>query len=144
MAVLCTFSTTLVLVLDAELNGPVIAGILTMTGFGGLGKHFKNVVFVVFGAIASEYINKQDPSAANNIIAILFSSGLAPISGMFGWIWGFVAGFLHVNIALYIGDLNGGLNLYNNGFAASFVVMFLLPIITIAKRDTYFKKDKYR
>ena len=144
MSVLCAFATTLALALGTELNGPVIAGILTMTGFGGLGKHIRNVAPVVFGAVASAFINHQDPAAASNILAILFSSGLAPISGMFGGIWGFIAGFLHVNIALYIGDLNAGLNLYNNGFAASFVVMFLLPIITIFKRDSYFKKDKYR
>jgi hypothetical protein len=44
---------------------------------------------------------------------------------------------------MYIGDLNGHLTLYNNGFAACFVAMFLLPVITIFKRDTYFK-EKYR
>jgi len=144
MSVLCVFATTLALVLKAQLNGPVIAGILTMTGFGSLGKHIKNVLPVALGAVASAYVNKEDPAALNQIVAILFSSGLAPIAGMFGPLWGFIAGFLHVNIALYIGDLNGGMNLYNNGFAASFVVMFLLPIITAVKRDAYFTKDKYR
>jgi hypothetical protein len=144
MAALCSFSTSLVLVLGAELNGPAMAGILTMTGFGSLGKHLRNVVPVMIGAVLSAYVNKWDPSAPNNIVAILFASGLAPIAGMFGWVWGIIAGFLHVNIAMFIGDLNGYLNLYNNGFAACFVVMFLLPIITIIKRDSYFKKDKYR
>jgi hypothetical protein len=144
MAVLCAFGTTAALVLNAQLNGPVLAGILTMTGFGSLGKHIRNVFPIVLGAVASAYVNRQDPAALNQILAILFSSGLAPIAGMFGWIWGFIAGFLHVNIALYIGDFNGGMNLYNNGFAASFVVMFLLPIITIIKRDWHSTKDKYR
>jgi len=32
--------------------------------------------------------------------------------------------------------LNEGLNLYNNGFAGCFVVLFLLPIITIFRKDT--------
>jgi hypothetical protein len=144
MAVLCSFATTVVLLLGAELNGPAIAGILTMTGFGCLGKHIRNVAPVVIGAVLSAYVNKWDPASPLNTVAILFSSGLAPISGQFGWSWGVIAGFLHVNIAMYIGDLNGGLNLYNNGFAATFVAMFLLPVITIFKRDTYFKKEKYR
>ena len=144
MAVLCSFATTVVLVLGAELNGPAVAGILTMTGFGSLGKHIRNVAPVVIGAVLSAFVNKWDPSAPSNIVAILFSSGLAPIAGMFGWIWGIVAGFLHVNVAMYIGDLNGYLNLYNNGFAACFVAMFLLPVITIFKRDSYFRMDKYR
>jgi len=137
MAVLCTFATTIVLVLGADLNGPTIAGILTMTGFGSFGKHIKNVAPVVVGAIASAYLNKWEPTAPSNILAILFSSGLAPIAGAFGPVWGFIAGFLHVNVAGYIGDINGGLNLYNNGFAASFVAMFLLPIISIFKPDAH-------
>ena len=144
MAILCIFSTTVVLALGAELNGPAMAGILTMTGFGSLGKHIKNVGPVVCGAVISAFVNRWDPAAPLNIVAILFSSGLAPIAGAFGPIWGIVAGFLHVNIAMYISNLNAGLNLYNNGFAAAFVAMFLLPIITIFKRDSYFKTDKYR
>ena len=144
MAALCAFSTTVVLLLGADLNGPAIAGILTITGFGSLGKHLRNVVPVVMGAIISAFVNKWDPAAPANIIAILFSTGLAPIAGRFGLRWGIIAGFLHVNVALYIGDLNGGLNLYNNGFAATFVAIFLLPVITIFKRDEYFKKEKYK
>jgi len=137
MSLLCAFSTTLVLVLGAEINGPAIAGILTMTGFGSLGKHLKNVAPIVAGAVLSAYANKLNPAAPNNIVAILFSSGLAPLAGMFGWKWGIIAGFLHVSIAMYIGDLNGNLNLYNNGFAACFVVMFLLPVISIFRKDAY-------
>ena len=141
MAVLCASATTMVLVLGAELNGPAIAGILTMMAFGSLGKHLRNVVPVMLGALISAYVNRWDPSAPGNIVAILFSSGLAPLAGTFGPVWGIIAGFLHVNIAMYIGDLNGGLNLYNNGFAGCFVVLFLLPLITIFKRDSFF--DKY-
>jgi len=137
MALLCFFGTTTVLVLGADLNGPTIAGILTMTGFGSFGKHLKNVTPVVLGAIASAYLNRWEPTAPSNILAILFSSGLAPIAGAFGPVWGIIAGFLHVNVAGFIGDINGGLNLYNNGFAASFVAMFLLPVISIFKPDIY-------
>ena len=145
MAVLCAFSTSVVLILEADLNGPTLAGILTITGFGSLGKHLRNVAPVMMGAALSAYVNKWDPTSPSNILAILFSTGLAPIGGLFGWTWGVAAGFLHVNVATYIGDLNGGLNLYNNGFAATFVVLFLLPVITVVKKEDYFKKDnKYR
>jgi len=81
------------------------------------------------------YVNNWDPSAPANILAILFSSGLAPIAGAFGPVWGIIAGFLHVNVANYIGDLNQGLNLYNNGFAGGLVALFLLGVIGIFKRD---------
>jgi hypothetical protein len=142
MAVLMVFATSIVLALGADLNGPTLAGILTMTGFGSLGKHVKNVAPIVIGAIISAYANRWDPTAPANILAILFSSGLAPFAGAFGPIWGLIAGFIHVNIAVYVGDLNGGLNLYNNGFAACFVVMFLLPIVSIFKLGgKYTKRD---
>ena len=142
MAVLCAFGTTVVLVLRSELNGPTLAGILTMMGFGSIGKHIRNVVPIVIGAVLSAYVNNWDPSAPANILAILFSSGLAPVAGAFGPIWGIIAGFLHVNVANYIGDLNQGLNLYNNGFAGGLVALFLLPIIRIFKREE--NLDKYK
>ena len=135
MSVLCAFSTTLVLVLGADLNGPVIAGIFTIVAFGSFGKHLKNIVPIVIGAIISVYVNRWDLVAPSNILAILFSTGLAPIAGQFGWFWGLIAGFLHVNVANYIGYLNSGLNLYNNGFAAGFVALFLLPLITIFRKN---------
>jgi len=142
LAVLCAFGTTVTLALGAELNGPTLAGILTIMAFGSLGKHIRNVVPIVTGAVLSAYVNNWDPSAPANILAILFSTGLAPIAGAFGPIWGIIAGFLHVNVANYIGDLNQGLNLYNNGFAGGLVALFLLPIIGIFRRDSTFDSIK--
>ncbi|MCL2407889.1 MAG: DUF1576 domain-containing protein, partial [Defluviitaleaceae bacterium] len=113
MAVLCAFGTTLVLVLGEQLNGPVLAGILTMTGFGALGKHMRNVVPVIAGTLLFDLVNNLDPSEPRNIVGVLFSTALAPIAGTFGWFWGVVAGFLHINIVIYIGTMNEGLNLYN-------------------------------
>jgi hypothetical protein len=144
MGFLCIIATTLVIVIGADLNGPTMAGILTMTGFGALGKHLYNVIPVMAGAIIAALTNQLDPTAPSNIIAILFSTGLAPIAGKFGVLWGFVAGFLHVGVANYIGDLNMGMNLYNNGFAATFVVMFLLPVITVVRRGEEFEGEKYK
>jgi len=142
LAVLCAFGTTVTLALGAELNGPTLAGILTMMAFGSLGKHIRNVVPIVIGATLSAYVNNWDPAAPANILAILFSTGLAPIAGAFGPVWGIIAGFLHVNVANYIGDLNQGLNLYNNGFAGGLVALFLLPIIGIFKKDSTFDSIK--
>lgn len=135
MAALCAFFTTTVLVLGADLNGPTIAAILTITGFGSFGKHLKNTIPVAVGALAAAYMNRLDSTGSANVLAVLFSTGLAPIAGKYGLIWGMVAGFLHVNIAIYCGDLSGGMNLYNNGFAAGFVAMAILPVITAFRKD---------
>lgn len=138
MGVLCAFSTTLTLLLGGDLNGPTLCGIFTITGFGAFGKHMRNVIPVICGAVICTYINRWDITAPSNILAILFSTGLAPIAGQFGVVWGIVAGFLHVNTIMHIGFLNSGLNLYNNGYAAGFVTMLLLPVIMA------FQKDKAR
>ena len=144
MAVLCATGTTVALALGGQLNGPALAAILTMTGFGSLGKHIKNVTPVLIGAVISSIVNIHDPSATVTLVPTLFSTGLAPIAGKYGWIWGIAAGFLHVNVALFVGDLNGGMNLYNSGFAATFTAMFLIPIATLLKRDSVIKRDKYK
>jgi hypothetical protein len=130
MAALTIFATTLALVLGAELNGPTIAGILTVMSFGSFGKHMRNVVPVVAGTLICIYINGWNPAEPNLILAILFSTGLAPIAGQFGWHWGILTGFVHVYIVSHTGYLHSGMNLYANGFAAGFVAMILLPLIT--------------
>jgi len=134
MGFLCAFATTVVLLLGAQLAGIVMAAIFTIVGFASFGKHIMNITPVMLGALLSAYLNIWPLTSPSNIASILFSTALAPIAGQFGWIWGIVAGFLHVSVAMFVGELNGGLNLYNNGFAAGIVAMFLVPVITVSER----------
>jgi len=129
MGLLGVYVTTLTLVLGADLNGATLCGIFTILGFGAFGKHLRNITPTLVGVLICIYIHKWDTTTPANILAILFSTGLAPIAGQFGWGWGIVAGFLHMSTIMHIGVLNGGLNLYNNGYTAGFVVLILLPII---------------
>lgn len=129
MGLLCALGTSVVLIIGAELNGPTIAGIFAMTGFGAFGKHLKNVIPLIVGAIISTHVNEWNPTAPTNVLAILFCTGLAPIAGRYGIIWGLIAGFLHVSVVHHLGYLSSGLNLYSNGFAAGFVALILIPII---------------
>lgn len=140
MGVLCIMATTLMLFYGADLNGPTLGGIFTIVGFGAFGKHLRNVLPVIIGAIICTHVNMWDPTTPTNTLAILFSTGLAPIAGQFGWIWGIITGFLHVNTVVHIGFLNSGLNLYNNGYAAGFVALLLLPIIMSFQREDGIKK----
>jgi len=134
MGLLCAFATTVVLLLGAELSGIVIAAIFTMVGFAAFGKHILNVLPVMIGAVISAALNQYELISPANVAAILFSTALAPMAGQFGWYWGVVSGFLHVSVAMFVGELNGGLNLYNNGFAAGLVAMFLLPVVTVSDK----------
>jgi hypothetical protein len=80
---------------------------------------------VLLGSIAKPW-GAADPSG---LLAALFGTTLAPIAGRFGWHWGIVAGFLHSSAARSVGAVHGGLNLYNNGFAAGIVAAVLAAVI---------------
>ncbi len=134
MGLLGILSTTLLLLYGANLNGPTICGIFTVIGFGAFGKHLRNVWPLLAGAILCTYINRWDVSHPMNILAILFATGLSPIAGQYGWAWGVLAGFLHVNTVMHIGFLNSGLNLYNNGYAAGFVAILMVPAAAALQR----------
>ncbi|MCL2193302.1 MAG: DUF1576 domain-containing protein [Treponema sp.] len=135
IGILCLLSTAVILLLGMMseegpiLNGPILGGIFTVSGFAASGKHLRNTIPVLIGSVIAVHFNHLSPTAPVNVLAILFSTGLAPIAGKYGWQWGIATGFLHVSIAVFIGDINGGLNLYNNGFAGSFVAVMILPII---------------
>ena len=63
------------------------------------------------------------------LVATYLCTGLAPIAGQFGVFWGFLAGFMHMTIVQHTAFLHGGMNLYNNGFAAGLTCVLMLPII---------------
>lgn len=141
MGILGITSTLLILAIGGDLNGPTIGGIFTVTGFGSFGKHLKNVTPVVIGALLCSILNIWSVTSPGMILAILFSTTLAPISGHFGWKYGVLAGFLHVCIVKNIGYLHGGLNLYNNGFAGGTTAIILVPIITAFKQKMHSAVD---
>jgi len=127
-------ATAYVLLVGGPLNGPTIGGILTIAGFGACGKHAKNVVPVLAGVVLGSLTkvwNIDDPAV---LLAALFGTSLAPVSGHYGWGWGVVAGFLNSSVALCSGVLHGGMNLYNTGFSAGIVAAFLVPLMEALAR----------
>ncbi len=128
-------STIYILIINGDLNGPTIGGIFTIAGFSAFGKHPKNILPIFLGVSIGSLFTV---SAINNPaiqLAALFGTALAPIAGEYGWHWGVVAGFIHSSVVLNVGYLHGGLNLYNNGFAAGLVAAILIPIIEIFGKD---------
>jgi hypothetical protein len=129
IGIMCIVSTSVMLVFGFPINGPILGGIFTVSGFAACGKHLRNAIPIIIGSLIAVHLNHLEIDASVNVLAILFSTGLAPIAGKYGWHWGIITGFLHVSFAVFIGDINGGLNLYNNGFAGSFIAVLILPII---------------
>lgn len=57
------------------------------------------------------------------------------------WIYGVIAGGLYVILALNIASINGGINLYNNGFASGLVTIILGSIIMCIKKEKNIVED---
>lgn len=116
------------LIVDAPFNGPSIGGILTMIGFGANGKHPKNMAPIMAGVITAAFLSTYELNAPAVVLAGLFGNTLAPLSGKFGGRFGFVAGFMHLFLVSRVSLFNGGLNLYNNGFAGGIIVGIIISI----------------
>lgn len=134
MGVMGLISTTYVILIGGKFNGPVIGGILSVTAFGAFGKHPKNSIPILIGVYLTSTLNKYDISATSSILAGLFGTTLAPITGEFGFFSGIIAGFLHMALVFNIGAVHGGINLYNNGFSGGFVAAMLVPILKEFKK----------
>lgn len=129
------FATLLALALGGVINGPVLAGIFTVAGFGAFGKHFRNILPVMVGVILMALIFGYDISSTGILIAILFSTTLAPIAGNYGPIIGMIAGMFHMILVTNVGVIHGGINLYNNGFSGGLVAGVMIPIVDAFKKE---------
>lgn len=135
MGILGILYTSYILIIKGDLSGPTLGGIFTIAGFGAFGKHIRNTLPIVGGALLSGLLNIWHINSPEMIIATLFSTTLAPIAGHFGWPYGILAGFIHVCVVMNTGYLHGGMNLYNNGFAGGIVAIILIPIINAFRKE---------
>ncbi|WP_277631129.1 DUF1576 domain-containing protein [Atopococcus tabaci] len=129
VSLLGLLGTAYPVLLVGDLNGPVIGGIFTLAGFGAFGKHPKNVLPVLAGVTLMGLIGSYDLTSTSVIIAGLFGTTIAPISGHYGPVVGMLAGALHLSVVMNTSFLHGGVNLYNNGFAGGLVAASLVPLL---------------
>lgn len=139
--------TTYILLIGGDFSGPVVGAILMAFGFSAFGVHVKNYLPVLFGVYLFTYISQHDPTTPGIQLAAVFAVGLAPIAGQFGIVAGILAGILHSAITMCTARFYGGLNLYNNGFSAGWVAIFMIPTLesfikNYKDRKKIVKKDK--
>jgi hypothetical protein len=116
-------------VVGGVINGPVLAGLMTMTGFSALGKNLRNTVPIMLGVYFITIFKIWAHTDPGPLIAALFSTALAPIAGRFGFWAGVLAGILHLPMVMHVGSLHGYMVLYNNGFAAGLAVILLIGVL---------------
>lgn len=142
MALLGFLTTTLVLTVRGELNGPVIGGIFTVVGFGAYGKHVKNVFPILLGVLIVGWLTSAELSSTSFLLTALFGTTLAPVSGHYGVIAGILAGGLHMVIVTNISYLHAGMNLYNNGFSGGFTAAIIVPLLEVVFFHKKERKNK--
>jgi len=135
VAIMGYISIALLLLLDLKLNGPVMGGILTVMGFGAFGKHPKNALPVMLGALIGVTVTNYTLDSVGMVIALLFVTAVSPIAGRYGVIIGMIAGFIHIIITPLAYTFQGGFDLYNNGFAAGFVAAIMIPFLEAIKKQ---------
>jgi hypothetical protein len=128
MALLGFVSLGLLRVLNVSLNGPIIAAIFNLVGFGTMGKHIMNVGPLIIGALLISLTPWVDPTAVSTASAILLSSSLAPISYRYGFPIALLAGMGMVLMGPLALQLQGGFALYKNGFAAGLIAIFVVQV----------------
>lgn len=120
---------TYILLIGGDLSGPVLGAIWMAFGFAAFGAHVKNYLPVLAGVFLYSFISQYTATTPGIQLAAIFAVGLAPIAGQFGIIPGIIAGALHSTIVMCTTNMYGGLNLYNNGFSAGWVAVFMIPTL---------------
>jgi hypothetical protein len=127
--------------IGGDFNGPTIGGLLTIMGFGAFGTHLRNSWPVVLGVIIATLVFGKSLTAPGAILAAIFCTTLAPLAGAFGILTGLIAGFIHLVLVHQTGSWQGGMNLYNNGFAGGLTAAFIVSVIVwYRSRNSEFKK----
>ncbi|MFW5801886.1 MAG: DUF1576 domain-containing protein [Spirochaeta sp.] len=117
------------LIIGADINGPVIGGLLTIMGFATFGKHPANCWSVALGVLCATLVFGMSPTDPGPVLALLFGTTLAPLAGEFGPVIGFAAGFVHLSLVERTAAWHGGLDLYNNGFAGGLTATLFVAVI---------------
>lgn len=120
---------------NGDVNGPILAGIFTVMGFGGLGKHPRNILPIMVGIYISCLLKIWVHNDPGPLLAALFCTTLAPLSGRFGFFAGFIAGFLHLPMVMHVGSVHGFMNLYNNGFAGGLATLLIIGFLQGVRPD---------
>lgn len=138
VAFLGFISLAIMLITQVPTTGIVFGAACTIIGFGSFGKHPKNILPAMVGVFTTGWLVEGEINSSILVIA-MFSTTLAPIAGDFGIIIGIFAGVFHYSIAVNTASWQGGMNLYNNGFASGFVAAFMGSIFDTIEIKSLFK-----
>ena len=125
----------------AKFTGATMGAIMCMMAFCAQGAQPRTVFPIMIGYAAASLlpffmtmagiVSEQSWTLATQgiLVGLCFASGLAPISGRFGFLAGAAAGAIHALLVTSVPLLHGGFCLYNGGFTAGIVAFLLVPVL---------------
>ena len=111
----------------APATGVTLGITFCMVCFGANGSHPLNVWPIMVGYVLASFVGVNPVSAQAIAVGLCYSSGLAPIVGVYGWPFGIIGGIAHYSLVTSVPALHGGFCLYNGGFCSIFIAMLLVP-----------------
>lgn len=123
-----------------DINGPILAAVFTIGGFGLFGKNIYNIWSIFLGVYLYSLRKKQP--FKRHIVVAFFGTALGPLVSQisFGFnfnpflgvalgnIGGIIGGFILPALANHCVDFHKGFNIYNVGFAAGIIGTFFMSI----------------
>ncbi len=124
------------ILIGAPMNGATVGALISVLCWTGNGANTRNMLSIFVGYGLYSLITKVPLNSQYLCIAVCYATGLAPIAGRYGNIYGVLVGAIHAFIAGITPPMHGGFNLYNGGFTAGLVSLVMYPVIqTIAKHE---------
>ena len=113
--------------IGAQFNGVTCGIIFCMSCFGATSSHALNVIPILAGYLLAAIPGVNEINSQSIVIGVCYSSGLGPITGVYGWWAGLIAGVAHYTLVTSVPLLHGGFCLHNGGFTAVMIAMLLVP-----------------
>lgn len=132
----------LCLIFKVPMNGVIFGTIFAAIGFAGYGLHLRNVLPVWVGCGITIFVGMAIKGnytlTISSIMMFVFASGLAPISGRYGPVYGLLIGAMHIIMTPIMISFQGGFDLYNNGLAAGFEA----AIVTVLAEKVFVRRKR--
>lgn len=144
MGVVGLISMGYILFIGGDFSGPVVGAIFTAVGFAAVGVQPRNFLPILLSIWFFSLFGVRGPADPSVQLAAIFgAAALSPVAGEYGFFAGFVSGLLHYALVTFTGQPTGGLNLYNNGFAAGIVAMLMVTLLdTLSPTRTAWRAAK--
>ena len=126
-------------------NGVTLGITLCMVCFACAGANPGNVWPIMAGYVLMSLIPGFAPANAQALmIGLCYASGLAPVSGVYGPLFGIVAGGAHYALVTSVPALHNGFCLYNGGFTSVLIAVLLVPQLEAFFKTKDERKDLRR